>query len=1105
MTIIAFILVLISCWMFYHYAKGDEKEYASWKKLMMAITNGVVRYYYVGTPTKVVMLSLRSVMILFEVAAIGYPLCSAVIHADITNGFFSIFWQCQWDSVSSRMVLWFLAAIVIIVVTYLITRNYETKTEKKILANTEKTSEGIDRVEHKIDMLLENQKWMRDGSQNDSPTIKELLPAYDEDIKALRIKSAYRHLQYFLNQLKQKPHPNPISIAAVQCTMGECARYMIDTASKPHYEEAYRLLKEQKELEKELYVQTIEGLIYVACKEKNAAVAQRYVEELRHVNSESIWNYVPKLVMADDLDEAYQSIPEGEQKFQALTNAVFIGCKAQDYQLGVDVETYTYQGLMDLTYENYPTWMFEMSLAATRFVRKFTTMRNTKSLWHKETQDLYQLTHTYLELLNKTEMDNLMPDTVFLENLTGYIKDQDERRFAIMEGEKGKAHFKELYYLGYAMMLMDVNKYPQALQLLKEYGDDAKSSIQNMRIVIALRIGSADELVEAVKDVVERKESLPNHLLPNYMQAFNLVYDDVKQYAGDIIIEDVRSKFLFDQFILLKEGKDVDVKRLQEEEQNFDTVLIPFLAMIYQSKLGLDRAIKLLKPIVVIQEPDLRTHLLVGFYSLDKKYTIDLYHLLRDLRKSGVLLDEFLRRELVMAEKVHDSKAVAKISSHLLAFYPDDSTFMFYHVRALRAIGDIQTLKTYESRIKKLGITDMEICKGIVSVYLSAHEYAFALDLLSERIHFTKNQALKDFFFQLSLNHTFANYVCSPKEVVEMGDWVKIQYENKEDAIEITPGSTYERLVGLKVGERKMLRLGQEMEVEVQEIHNRYFLLFKEIRDDIYQNKSPNIASVNIQDEKWKGDPLAAIQSIAGKPKDKTAEKKQIYAQYKHMEMPLCVFINANEPVASTFNTLFDPSFTIYSLSVQYHRLIGKTGEMIKGKRVVLDLSALILMYYLSKRYGIAHEQQFIIPVSLQYMLHAALTQEDIATQATINQAVCDAFDDAGFDKAQSRLWNILHELLEWVEANCEVQIVEELLNEEEMSPHPLLRVDMDGMYIANRGAILLTEDWVIHRLLNSQAEIMDVLSWLYLTENEHAKEVGVTLQGMGIVSVDVR
>ena len=1058
MTLIALILILIAGAMFYYHAKGDKNEYNSAKKFFEAICFGVVRYYYKGTPTRVVMYALQCIMIMYSAAAIGYPIGTAIINVDAEHKFFSILLHCQWDDISSRCTYIFLSAIVLIVIVYLITRNYETEAEKKLLVNSEKTKETVKRIEDSVGQILENQqKQMTQATGNsNSATIRTLLQTYGTDIQELRIASAYRHLGTIEQALINESNNDVQLLATIQCSLGICARYIINKSSKKHYDEAYRLIKSQDITDILLYTQILEGKIYVACKEHNREDVLTYANELKTINTDDYWIYVPELIEAEDLNATYEAIPERVQKFMALTNAIMIGSKAQDYQLGINIETYDYQGLTELTYDNFPIWIFDLSIAATKFVRQLSLRQDVKSLWNKEAEDLYNMTHLYLALLKETEMSNLLPDTVFLENLTGYIKDQDESRLDAMAQETGRARFKELYYLGYAMMLMDKNKYSEALQLLKGYGEDASSSILNMRLSIAFRTRNEEEIVKVIKEVTGKRMDIPEHLLPNYMQAFHILFKELEPYAKDVVTKDAHSQFMFEQFIRLMQGKKIDVERLQAEEKDIYPLQYPFFFFFYKGTLGLEKAIDVLKKCVDLNVPDLRVYRLLEYYQEDRKYGVEQYHLLRALRINGVSTIELLSEELARAEYIQDFDAANEITLEMMDKQPDNPDILVHRIQALWKTGQIEEVRKYKEMLNGLRINNIHSITAIAKIYEWMHEEAFAVEWTYRGYEFTKNQEVKDFMFQQALNPRIGNVIYSTHEVVEMGDVVEIGKDEVRMRIEIVAGSTYEAWVGKRVGETVMIRQGDMREATITAIHNKYFKLCIEEHQDVFDNKSKSMQGFTIDDILKAPNPLAAIHKISGIPMNFAEKQETNWKMYEHGNLSLIALLHSKDNVAAMLNLLYDPKFVTINQSWEN----SERWKNENGEPMVLDLSSVIKISNLCRKGKFEVKPKFLLPMSVKMELIDTLHREDCYTATRVYEHVLDAVTVPEMDVQQTSLWKITKAMLDWVEANCEVKIVEEKLNVTyKAKADEMVVTEMDSVMLASEKRILVTED----------------------------------------------
>lgn len=952
----------------------------------------------------------------------------------------------------------------------------------KIIAQNDSHAEKLDNI---MELLT------RMGNSSSNPaTIRSLISDYNQDIRELKIKSAYRHLENIHQSLVNESNNDELLHAAVQCSMGICARFISNTKSQEHYQEAYRLIKSKPITDTALYVQILEGLIYWECKEKHDEEARAYSEELKEVNPDNGWGYVPALITADDLNAAYQAIPERVHKFQALTNAVMIGCKAKEYQMGLDIDAYAYQNLTELTYDNFSLWVFDMSVAATKFARQFTVRQNIHASWNREAEDLYNITHRYLDLLQKTELANLMPDTVFLENLTGYLNDRDERRLVTMEQEKGKPHFKELFYLGYAMMLMDCEKYPKTLELVKGYGEDASAAILNMRLVIAFRSGEMDEAKAAVKEVAEKKRNIPDHLLPNYMQTIKLFFSELEPYTKDITISNPQSKFLFDQFMLYLRGEEVDLQRLQNEESQIHPAQYPFLATIYKDKIGLDNAIQLLGKCVDPAVLDVRTLTLLDFFKEDKKYAVARYHLLKHLRENGETNVLLLRDELEMAEIVQDYEAINEITEILMPMLPKDHVVLCLHLKALHILGGKkERLINYEPKVYELNYTNAKLVATIARIYIDIQENAFAVEFLYRAIALSRNQEIKDFFYTELLKPQIQKVVYAPHERVEMEDVVQVEDEKGVRIIDVLPGSVYEVMIGKRVGECVSIPYGRERKLTIKEINNKYYNLIKEIRVDVEEGNSKNIHMFSSDDIIKAPDPLAALHKLIGGTGNVIEEHQKKIDSYQNGDTPLTAFIRSGDEVASMLNILFDPSFTVCSLSPELYKPYAANFAT-DNIEIVLDMSSLMNLTELSRRFGWQPTHKFIIPISLKLLLRRAKIKEECGDFSLVHQAALDNLTVTETDDNTTTLWKIVNSMLEWIDLNCDVMVVEERLFTSDTEEHTASSVSEMDSVLLSQNRLLLTEDWTVQKMTSQMLPSINVSNWMDVRLYEKLDEV---------------
>ena len=1085
------ILIIIACCAIYfsHFSKNSEGE-KYWRTLFRHITDTILKYH-TGTPTKVVLYALYGIIALSGAVTFSIPLMKAIVERNEETGFWKIFIECQWESLN----LWIggiaILAIVVIVGAYLYTYKYYSTQDKdidEIKQNTKKTLELSKSSDSKLDEILSIL------GKHPSNDIKQLLPRFKDDIHALKVKTAYAHLQDINSLLEQNSEQDKSLLATIQYYMGMCARYFKSDACKQHFELAYSLMLESNVKLPEV----LEGMVYISCKAKQEEQAHTYANELKSICPTNIWTAVPDLIFASDIDGAYNSIPVDINKSLVLANSMLIGWGKD--QIFIDLSTHDYIELDNITIVNFSLWILNLNVAMNKFMQSMHIRNNVTSMYTTEAQKVYELTDKYISLLAKTEIQNLIPDTIFLHAFTGYLKNQKTEWLEIMHQEKGKVQLKEFYYLGYAIMLRDKSQYPEATQLLKDYGKNAPSSILNMRLLIAFQIGNTVEMVDVIREATENQSDIPDHLLPNFFAVVKNLYAEVKLYASSLVIQNPLSKGLYDQFLLFEEKQDVDMSFLQKNEEHFNPVLLPYLAIIYKERLGLGKGIELLNKCVDNHVLDFRAYTLINFYREDSKYAKDLYHLLRDLRNAGEIDDNLLWLELQMAETIQDYSIGLEISTQLIARHPDDFQTLVYHIKVLRGLERVEEIKSYKQRINEFNLQKVYpyLVHVIVNIFISINEILFAIEFLYNSIKQSSNQELKDFFYTLSLNSSISEIVLNPKEKIEEGDYVEIKKEEIIENVEITSGSVYSDLVGHRVNEEVELQFSKPTVVSVESIHNKYYKLMEDVRNDIMQQKSRNIKVFSINDYNFEEDPIGAIQQMIGTPPDREKRQEASLLNYKKGELSLSSFIHDYDEVASLYNLIFDKNFSIYTLPNESFKKVFVGENNINNFECVLDLSSLILLQQIDLRFGLAYDKKFIIPVSLQSLLKDSKIKEETSTPSFIHQSVIDVVKIHNEDSTKTPLWNLIVNLLSWIDIHCEVQIVEDRLNAGNTIQKPILSMQSDSIFIASHGKLLITEDKVWQTKMFNAFPSMSVTNWLYLYGYDFADQYATLMLECG-------
>lgn len=651
MIIIAFIISLISFFILRN--KRDEQELSFWKDLFSAVTLKVTNFYCKGTPTKVVMMFLRVIVILYEGTACVCPIVRAWVGCSDTNGFWSLFIQFQYDSVSSTMTYIFLGCCFVVVIVYLFTYRYECDKEKKfsdLLSTTKRVEYSTVRIESNTSEIKEDvSKLVSRLNGIGSDVVKHLLPDFQESINSLKVNTASKYLETVWKEIEISDKNNYTLKASVRYMQGECAKFMKKSDSNNFHKQAYDLMKKSGEDDEDV----LEGVIYEACKAGDNISAVRYSQELIKISPNNPWGYVWDLINSKRLKDSVEKLPVDVNKDIALSCCIMLG-GGNNNDLGIDLDTYEYHSLDCISMDNFSLWIMDLSVATTRFCNTFLIQKDIKAMCTPNAKALYGLTDKFLSLLKETEIENPLLDTIFLHAAIGYMFNQDSKWLKILETTKPSSNMAELYCITYSLALNDANRYEEAKTILRQNSGKKAISILNMRFVLATLNDDLQEWIEIFRCASDNKECIPDHLAHYFFASVYTNYKSLENTATNISFEDELTNEAYSVFLTFVKDGTADTDFILQNKENFSSTIASYMAIICKEKGMLSVAIEILEQCVDKNVLDIRTSLLIEYYKQDKSFGQKLYHLLKELRHAGQMNGYTLSFELSISMEAED-------------------------------------------------------------------------------------------------------------------------------------------------------------------------------------------------------------------------------------------------------------------------------------------------------------------------------------------------------------------------------------------------------------------------------------------------------------------
>ena len=1082
MSVLIVTLLLLTSFCLYQNRKTQGND-GFWRNLYATISLKVVDYFCKGTPTKVVMAFLRGAFGIYTVVSVGYPTVKALYTSDGTKEFFEIL--LSWDDVNWTFTLVFLIIIAAVVIAYLICNRYESKSIRHIEQTADTINETTTETSRKLDKVL----GLLQDKQN--TIIQHLLPLTIESIKGLKVKTALSYLTTMKDEVEATYPDDFLLKAELLYWIGCCLRYTDEKKGRETLTEAYKMMKASGKENADI----VAGMVYVLCRDGKESEAMELSARLSEFDANNIWTLIPKLHFDDDLEKAFAGIKGlTENPLLVLGNELMIRTKG----LGNIHSIFDECRILlqdDVTFDNLPLWVVMLSAALSQFTQSWTIMPPGSKLSNEESEKLFQLTEKYLVSLKKTEIKNILQDTEYLHALTGYCHDKNKKWIGEMKDCKPTEEHKATYTISLSVILLDSGESHEALKLLKEFEVNKTSAgILHHRILIALSLGDFDDIKESFALAVDRQVVIPDIYLIYFISVARIHYEVVKDYVWRLMIENPLSGKVYRQMLNFFSGKDVDVDFLIENDADINVVFSPFIALVYQKYVGLDKAIEKAKSCVNYHVLDLRTYIYIDLMSSDVSRTKELYHFLKDIRKNGVRGDDrLLVSELNMAEKIQDYDNAVEISAQLVESDPNNASYLEHRLIALCSCGGHEEdIRSNKERLSSMTFNDNQVC-NIFNVFHIIGEEVTALEFLYQNTISHPSQTLRDFFYQVWLNDKFSKLILKQGDEVLEDSYILYTDNDKEKYDVVSRGSALEDFIGKKLGESIVVKdYKGERILTVNAVFNKYFKLLREVQEDIAQHKSKTIISFDTREIGFEEDPLGTLMKIAGRTPEQNDAHKTDLMNYEQGQLSLLAFAQDHEPLSSLYDLLFG-DFCLYSLpDPQVKALIEKNKINIEDKVIVLDMSSLILLHELDVQFGVDVPIKLIIPQSVMMMIDASVVHELKGIPSFFSQRVAQKLRIKQRNDGDTFFVTKLRMLKDWTEKNCEIVIVEEKLNVDTSTiKTALVSIQAESLLLANsRNSILITEDWSFCRQLATVCPSMSVSNLLYTMKSNKYQQM---------------
>jgi len=442
---------------------------------------------------------------------------------------------------------------------------------------------------------------------------------------------------------------------------------------------------------------------------------------------------------------------------------------------------------------------------------------------------------------------------------------------------------------------------------------------------------------------------------------------------------------------------------------------------------------------------------------------VELLGLLHFWRKSSDAIDEeLLCLEHQLRALIDDFSALIEIDYLLYINFPDNYTYLYFYLACL------------EMTHNKIEI--INISKQIPSVYENENTGISIAGVLLRN----KNNLEKGFeiLFNLAKNkdNTQArmNYfgmaitggaLFESYKVVKIGNWVVYDVDGRKEKLKIVKSQGIQKdLINKSVGEKftqKHPLTGKVSTIEVLEIFNEYLNLFREIEEEA---KSPvnELGFYSFQLPSDLNDfPKFLMEQFGSSGSDKKLDVNQRMDEYSNFKIGYTFLVSAvfKNNFVDGYNFLTKANDTRF-ITIP-NSLTTNIDMQNESLRFILDLSSLLLFYSLSNELNFNYYHQYLISFNTRHQIEAYLNLELNSPQSTLTMDVTLEGVENFFhpEDSHDKRVALYQSILEWIDCNCEIDLVEEKLDtvlklshsDEKRYEGTILKPVIDSLYLGTR------------------------------------------------------
>lgn len=946
----------------------------------------------------------------------------------------------------------------------------DTALEHKETKRNKAQLNDIQETVHDTNTLL--QGLVNESSQTIRNAVAELKPL----IETLHVVTAHQVLDNLRTTIKAEDRK---TLSRIDYYRACCSRYINKEQCISEFNLAWQEMIDDGGYDPEI----VAGKIYVHCLNKDEKAAKLAADKLKTISRSNVWAWVPNLLFSEDLEKAYQILPDDIDHLMVLANTCSFGNLKNT--LGVDLETYEVQIPESLTYDNIPLWSFNISVLLNRFIPEW-NVNAPKQVVGDATKALFEASGKLLELEKRTQLSAIFNDLIFWNAFSGCQVNPSKELMEALRTASCPKTFEEYRVVAYVICLANLGEKHD--EEAKEYLNSTiiTPATLNQRFLLSLKTMDAAYANETFKMAAKTRVIFPEQVIVYALSAIKNFKEQVKDNASQLKVENETDAKAYKQICNHFFGEEKDITLIQEIKDQVSRPYRPFLAIVLHESGHIEEGIELMRTVVPLDHVELVSHMYADLLASNRCHYEEYFKFLRHIREDLGYTDNpiWLQNEYSIASQLPDIESMVATSGILHHRFPEQKNFYIASLFSLTRANEQEKVKELAEELNKYEYTP-EDSIFIYRQLVISRLFEIAVEFLYQQVlQKSTHEGLNMEFHRASMVAATASII--NKEYDEVFDGAYVQYKHngqiKSTIIDASNRDAF--LIGLKKGdstEQKDWR-GNPDTYEVIDIHNKYHQLVERIYQDIGENKFNSIHAFQFTDEEMQGGNIInLLQDITGHDSDWQSQQRERERKYKEGEYPFSIFLDENSLLDDIYNHMFG-DFKYYNYPQNlFVQLYEQEQVSVLALQPVFDLPSAVLAFELHLLFNLDFGK-FIVPDSLVKVIEFFIQSEQYGMSSGVYQSVANLL--APLEIIEGDGWSVTRfkALSSWIKENAEVVQVTERLNqnhEELFKGSSYITIFYDCLSLVMKGdRVLISGDMALMKLFVNRCPIAD-LSYL--------------------------